>query len=91
MDSQAPGSEEARLPDRSTADDQHSILGTWLTSAYRVVADRHRLHQRAQLLRHLLRKGHDVRGWYGDPVSESRRDLRRDAQHDAPNAPLFLA
>jgi hypothetical protein len=79
LDAQAPRGEQARLPDRSTADDQHSILGTRLTSTYRVVADRHRLHQGAQLLRHVLGKGHDVRGWYGDPVSESRRDLWRDA------------
>jgi hypothetical protein len=90
LDSQLPGGEEARLPDRPAADDQHPVVGDRLAAPDGMEAHGHWLHQGAEFLRHVFRQRHDVRGRNHNPVGESRRDLWRYAEDEPPSAPLFL-
>ena len=90
VDPQPPGGEQARLPDRPAADDQHPVLRGRLAATNGVIAHGQRLHQRPQLGRHLLRQGHDVRRRHRDPFGERRRDLRGHPEHHLAAAPLRL-
>ncbi len=89
-DTEPPGGQQARLPDRATTDDQHAIIGSGPSTTNGVVAHGERLHQCPELGRHALRQDHHVLRRGGDPVGERRRNLRGYAQHNATAAPLLL-